>query len=289
MIETPGPRLRDVIRGYVLLPHAVPILVVLAATAAFALVAADGWPGAWPMAWLLGAMLGGQIAVGAVNELVDADLDAVSRPDKPIPAGLVSLRGARIMTTVGIVAMLLLGQRLGLDALALCALGTGVGVSYSLWFKRTIWSWVPYLVALPLLPIWVWSALAEVDPDLLVIYPVGAAAVVAVNLAQSLPDVASDRASGVRTLAAELGPGPARSACWGTMLFAAVLASVLAVWLTDRPTVVWLAAAVAVGLVAVNAVLWGRDERRGAMAAFPCVALGAAALGVGWAAAVVAT
>ena len=283
------PRLRDVVRGYVLLPHAVPILIVLTATAAFALVAADGWPGAGPMTWLLGSMLGGQLAVGAVNELVDADLDAVSRPDKPIPAGLVSVRGARVMTAVGVVAMLLLGRRLGFDALALCALGTGVGVSYSLWFKRTIWSWVPYLVALPLLPIWVWTALAEIDPALLAIYPVGAAAVVAVNLAQSLPDVASDRASGVRTLAAALGPVRARSVCWGAMLAAATLASTLAAWLTDRPTFVWLAAAVVVGLVAVNALVWSGDARRGGLAAFPCVAIGAVALGVGWAAAVVAS
>ena len=38
----------------------------------------------------------------------------------------------------------------------------------------------------------------------------------------------------------------------------------------------------------VDAVLWRRDARTGALAAFPCVALGAVALGVGWAAALVA-
>ena len=289
MTEAEQPALRDVVRGYILLPHVVPILVVLTATAAFALVAAGGWPGAGPMTWLLGSILGGQLAVGAVNELVDADLDAVSRPDKPIPAGLVSLRGARVMTVDGLVAMAVLGGRLGLDALALCALGTGFGISYSLWFKRTIWSWVPYLLALPLLPIWVWSALDEVDPALLAIYPVGAAAVIAVNLAQSLPDVASDRASGVRTLAVALGPDRARTTCWGAMVLAAALASALAPWLTDRAAYVWVAAALACVLVVANLVVWRLDARRGALAAFPCNALGAVALGVGWAAAVVAT
>jgi len=239
------------------------------------------------MTWLLGSMLGGQIAVGAVNELVDADLDAVSRPDKPIPAGLVTVRGARVMTTAGIVVMVVLGQRLGLEALSLCALGTGVGVSYSLWFKRTIWSWVPYLVALPLLPIWVWSALDEVDPALLVIYPIGAAAVVAVNLAQSLPDIASDQASGVRTLAVALGPISAHWACWGAMALAAALTVALSVWLTDRAIYVWIAAVLAVGLIGVDLAIWRQDARRGALASFPCVALGAAALGVGWAAAAV--
>ena len=289
MTDVQQPTLRDVVRGYVLLPHAVPILVVLTATAAFGVVATGGWPGAGPMTWLLGSMLGGQIAVGAVNELVDVELDAVSRPDKPIPAGLVSPRGARVMTAAGIVAMVVLGGRLGFEALALCAFGTGIGVSYSLWFKRTIWSWVPYLVALPLLPIWVWSALDEVDPTLLVIYPVGAAAVIAVNLAQSLPDVASDRASGVRTLAVALGSARARTACWGAMVSAAALASALALWLTDRAAYVWASAGLACALVVANLVVWRMNARRGALAAFPCVALGAVALGVGWAAAMAAT
>lgn len=288
MTSSRGHALRDIVRGYVLLPHAVPILVVLTATAAFGLIAAGGWPGAWPMAWLLGSMLGGQIAIGAVNELVDADLDAVSRPDKPIPAGLVSLHGARVMTIAGIVTMVVLGQRLGLEALALCALGTGVGVSYSLWFKRTIWSWVPYLVALPLLPIWVWSALDVVDPALLVIYPVGAAAGVAVNIAQSLPDIESDRASGVRTLAVALGPDRAPQACWAAMLVASALAAVLGPWLTDRARYVWIGAVVAWGLVAISMLVWRRDGRIGALTAFPCVALGAVALGVGWVAAMAA-
>ena len=285
----PRPPTHDVVRGYLVLPHAVPILVVLTATAAFALVAAGGWPGAGPMAWLLGSMLGGQLAVGAVNELVDADLDAVSRPGKPIPAGLVSLRGARVVTAVGLAAMVALGLPLGGEAVAVCALGNGVGVAYSLWFKRTIWSWVPYLVALPLLPIWVWGALDQVDPGLLVLYPVGAAAVVAVNIAQSLPDVAGDRASGVRSLAAALGPGRAHRVCWAAMLAATGLASALAVRLTDRPAYVWLAATLAVALVATDALLWRRDARVGALVAFPSIALGAVALGVGWAAAIVAS
>ena len=285
-----GPRrqhLIQVLRGYLLLPHAVPVMVVMTATAAFALIAAGGWPGAGPMARLLGAMLGGQVAIGAVNELVDVELDRVNRPDKPIPAGLVSERGARIVVALGIAAMVALSSTFGLASLLLCALGTGCGIAYSLWFKRTIWSWVPYLIALPLLPIWIWTALDEIDPTLFAVYPLGAGAVVAVQLAQSLPDVAGDRTAGVRTLAVALGERNARLACWGAMALTAAGAALLAPWLTDRPVIVLAATVVALSLVGLDVLLWRRDPRLGIQVAFPCVAVATVILGLAWAAAMI--
>ncbi len=275
------------LRGYLVLPHAVPIIVVMTATAGFAVVAAGGWPGGWQLFWLLGAMFGAQLVIGVVNELVDADLDAVAKPKKPIPAGVVSRRGARIVALGGVILMATFSVQLGLASLALCSLGTATGVAYSLWFKRTIWSWIPYLVALPLLPIWVWTALSTVDRGLLAIYPIGAAAIVAVQIAQSLPDIDADRGSNVRTLAVALGSSRARYSCWGATLLAALLAAGLAPGLTDDPWWVWLAAAVACGLVGVNAIIWKRDANTGALACFPCIAIGVAALGIGWAAALV--
>lgn len=281
---THAPRFppRQVVRGYLVLPHAVPIVVVMIATAAFAVIAADGWPGLAPLVCLLGAMLGGQLAIGAVNELVDADLDAISKPDKPIPAGLVSRRGAWIVVAGGVIAMSAFSLRFSLQAFVLCALGTGVGVAYSLWFKRTIWSWIPYLIALPLLPIWVWAALSRVRLDMLAIFPIGAAAVFAIHLAQSLPDVAADRIARVKTLAVALGADRARRLCWGALILAATLAAALAPWLTGHPAYVWLAACLACGLVGVNAIIWERNPRSGVMACFPCIAAGAVALGIGW-------
>lgn len=287
MTSQTRPTRLQMVRGYVVLPHAVPIIVVMTATAALALVAAGGWPGTGVMLRLLGAMLGGQVAIGAVNELVDVNLDHASRPDKPIPAGIVSERGARLMAAAGIGVMVLLGATFDAVPLALLALGTGTGIAYSFWFKHTIWSWVPYLVALPLLPIWVWSTLDRVDPALVAAWPIGASATIAVQIAQSLPDVESDRAAGIRTLAVALGAEQGRIACWGAMLLAAGIGVALAPWLTSRPSPVWLAAALTAALVAVNVLLWRRDPRRGVLACFPLMASGVALLGVGWAAAVV--
>lgn len=287
MNTTPRPDRRQVLRGYLLLPHAVPIIVVMTATAAFALIAAGGWPGLGAMVRLLGAMLGGQLAVGAVNELVDVELDRVAKPHKPIPAGIVSERGARIVTACGLVVMAALSLTFGISSFLLCTLGTGTGIAYSLWFKRTIWSWVPYLVALPLLPIWVWAALSEIDPGIFAVYPVGALAVIAVQLAQSLPDVEGDRATGVRTLAVALGEVNARRACWGATLTAAGLASLLAPLLTDHPIPVWVATGIAIVLVGVNIALVIRYPRTGTLACFPLTAAAVVVLGLGWGLAIV--
>lgn len=282
MTRTDRPTWRQVIHGYLVLPHAVPIIVVMAATAAFALIAARGWPGTGQMTWLLLAMFGGQLAIGAVNEIVDADLDAQTKPTKPIPAGLVSRRGAWVMTSAGLVAMTLASLTFSVPVFLVCALGTVVGIAYSVWFKRTIWAWIPYLIALPLLPIWVWLALSEVDPGLFAIYPIGAAAVVAVQIAQSIPDVEADAQGNVRTLAVALGPRYARLACWGALGLAALLAAVMAPWLTGSARWVWGAAVIAGALVTVNAAIWARDARAGALACFPCIAASAVILGIGW-------
>jgi hypothetical protein len=69
---------------------------------------------------------------------------------------------------------------------------------------------------------------------------------------------------------------------------AALLAAFLAPWLTDRPGRVWIATTVAGFLIGLNAIIWSRNPRSGAMACFPCVATGAVTVGVGWAAALVA-
>ena len=140
------------LQGYVLLPHLVPLLVVEAATVAFAVVAWGSLPPRSLLLPLVLAMLGGQLAIGALNELVDLPLDAVAKPQKPLPSGAVSIAGAREMVVVGLVMMTGFGLSFGLPAFALLALGTGLGLAYDLWLKRTSWSWLPYMVALPLLP-----------------------------------------------------------------------------------------------------------------------------------------
>lgn len=272
----------DVLRAYLVLPHAVPILAVLAATAAFAFVAAWGWPGLVNLICLVGAMFGGQLAVGATNELVDVELDRLSKPYKPIPAGLVTRRGAMTLVLAGLLLMVAFSVRFSIEAFLLCALGNGTGIAYSIWFKRTVWSWIPYTVAVPLIPIWVWTALDAVPIRMLAIYPLAVPAVIALQLAQSMPDIKSDRSAGVRTLAVELGDKWARRVTWACVLLPLGIAASTASWTTEHPEWVWASCLVSGGLLATNIIIWQRDPRRGVMSAFPLISAAVVVLGVGW-------
>ena len=266
---------RRTVRGYLLLPHLAPILVVELATAAFAVIAWGGLPPEHRLGPLLLAMLGGQLAIGATNELVDLPYDAVGKPWKPLPSGDVSIRGARVVLAVGLFMMVAFGSRFGTLPFALLAAGTGLGIAYDLWFKRTVWSWLPYLLALPLLPVWVFASLGKPEPRLLLLYPLGALATVGVHFAQALPDVAIDRAAGLRTGTTRLGQQLTFVVAWLTTLSAPPLAW-LAAWQlgVDRPFVaIELAAALALVLLASNVILIFINRPVGIAVCFPLVAL----------------
>lgn len=280
-----GDSRRRVALGYLRLPHAAPLLVVVGLTVALAIVVAGGWPPAWRLALMTLAMLGGQVVVGVANEIVDLDNDRATKPDKPIPAGLVSLRGAGIAMAAGAALTVAAGAPLGGAAFLLVVVGNGIGVAYSIWFKRTMFAWVPYLAALPLLPIWAAVALDRFRPALLALYPLGALAVVGVYLAHSAPDIAADRRAGLRTLTTRLGERGTLAAAWSTSIFSAAL-----IVLLDRVVggggagILW-AAGLTVAMTAGNAALHVVRPAAAVSTLFPVTAVGAGMLGLAWVAA----
>ena len=271
-------------RGYLLLPHLVPVLVVELATAAFAVIAWGGMPSPQLLLPLLLAMLGGQLAIGATNELVDLPFDAVGKPSKPLPSGEVSIRGARLMVVIGLTTMILFGLRFGIPAFVLLALGTGLGIAYDLWFKRTAWSWLPYLLALPLLPIWVFTALGKPEPRLLLLYPLGALAAVGVHLAQALPDATIDREAGLETVTSRSGEVRTFISAWLATLTAPVLGWFAAAWLGANQSfsLIALAAGFALVLLTINVILLIANRRVGTAACFPLVAIATLGSGLAW-------
>lgn len=278
-------QLRTII-AYARLPHFVPIVAVLATTAFTALVISGNNLTLSALTRLLLAMLGAQIAIGIVNELVDAEQDAATKPDKPIPAGTVSTRGALLLGCAGLALMIVFGWTSGPRSFALLLTGAAAGIAYSLWFKQTRFAWLPYLVALPLLPNWVAVSVAQWTAALLLLFLLGAPGVIAVQLAQSVPDVAADRIAGLQTCTTRLGERRSMLLSWAALL--ATMAGFIFLGLLTRHREWWLFLAAILSLLVVlsDVLLYRFQPRTGVMAAFPCAVTAVSLLGIAWIAAV---
>ena len=97
-----------------------------------------------------------QVSIGALNDVHDAADDAGRKPGKPIPAGLVGVPVARAVVlggaAVGLGARAFVDRRIGLLGLVVLLIGYG----YDLVAKGTAWSWVPFAVGIPILPVYGW-------------------------------------------------------------------------------------------------------------------------------------
>lgn len=169
------------------------------------------------------ALLTGQLTIGWLNDLVDADHDAAAgRTGKPVAAGQLPrpvLTGALVGTSgLCVVASLALGVLPGLLHLA----AVGSAWAYDLRLKVTVASPLPYLVSFGLLPAIAATAAGAPVPWLLV----GAAGVlgVAAHFANTVPDAVADAVTGVRGLPQRLGPRRSQLvAAGGVVLACAVL------------------------------------------------------------------
>jgi 4-hydroxybenzoate polyprenyltransferase len=166
-----------------------------------------------PTAIRLGiAMTALQLGIGAVNDLVDAPRDAGHKPGKPIPSGLVSTRGAGLVATGAFLLGLVLAASFGPLVAGLAMLVIGIGLAYDLRLKGTPWSWLPFAVGIPILPVFGWSgATGGLAPMFAVLIPAAVAGGAALAIGNSFVDVERDRAAGVSSVAVALGE---RSARW---------------------------------------------------------------------------
>jgi len=86
----------------------------------------------------------------------------------------------------------------------------GIGFAYDLWAKGTAFSWLPFALGIPILPVYGWLGAAGSLPDLFaVLVPVAAVAGAALAIANALIDLERDREAGVSSIALALGRGPA--------------------------------------------------------------------------------
>jgi 4-hydroxybenzoate polyprenyltransferase len=228
-------------------------------------------------------MFAAQSAIGIVNDCVDRELDAVTKPWKPIPAGAVSPAAARRLGALAAASALLLGATFGPAAWALSTAGMGVGLAYDLRLKRSAFSGLTYAVALPLLPLWVWTAVGRFTPALLWVWPVGLVLGGALQVANALPDLEGDAAEGVRGTAQRLGRRGALAVAWGGYLMAVLGALGLGIALGHDRRVLILGGTMAVVLLAAAIAAYVRHPGSGSLqVGWSLLAPGAGVLAVAW-------
>jgi 4-hydroxybenzoate polyprenyltransferase len=169
-----------------------------------------------------------QASIGSLNDVVDAPRDAGRTPPKPIPGGLVSRAAA--LTVVAVAAILGVASSMpsGAPTTALAVVVLGIGYAYDLGFKGTAWSWLPFAVGIPLLPVYGWLGAAGVLPAAFaILLPAAVMAGAGLAVSNALADIERDTAAGTDSVATRLG---ARRA-W--TIQAILLAGVVgAAWLT---------------------------------------------------------
>ena len=223
-----------------------------------------------------------QFGIGATNDVVDAPRDAGHKPGKPIPAGLVGRSAAMVVAVAAFGTALLLSLASGLPTIALALVVIGIGLAYDLLLKGTPWSWLPFAVGIPILPVFGWvGATGTLPPTFALLVPVAVAAGAAVAIANALVDVERDRAAGASSIASALGPRRAWTVQAG-LVVAVVAVAVASAALLDASTAEILAVAAA-GVLPVAGLGLGRgggpDRRE---RAWQLEAIGLAVMGVVW-------
>ena len=156
-------------------------------------------------------------SVGSLNDYCDYALDAMAKPAKPLVRGLVSgnyaLRQAWVLGPIG----LLLSLALSWQTACFAAIVLLFGVWYDVWAKRSVFSWVPYAVGIPTLPMWGFAAAGRFERELLLVYPMGAMLSLGLNVSQTLPDREDDAAFGLKGLVHRLDQRSALWLGWGSL------------------------------------------------------------------------
>jgi 4-hydroxybenzoate polyprenyltransferase len=201
-----------------------------------------------------------QASIGALNDLHDATDDAGRKPGKPIPAGLVSVPVARGVVVVGAVLGIGLAALTDPVIAVLAVVVLAIGYGYDLAFKGMAWSWLPFAVGIPILPVYGWlGAGSDLPPFFVALLPMAVLAGAALAIANARADLERDQAAGTISVATRLG----LEGSW--LLHAGLWGIALAIglgWLVFRGVglVGALPVVVAAGLI-VAVVFWSR--RRG--------------------------
>jgi 4-hydroxybenzoate polyprenyltransferase len=229
------------------------------------------------------AMTALQGSIGALNDVIDAPTDAGRKPGKPIPSGLIAPRTAWavVVAGAGLGFGLALASGGALAFLALVVLA--IGYAYDIAFKGTAWSWLPFAVGIPLLPVFGWlGAAGRLPVSFAILVPVAVVGGAALAIANARADTERDAAAGVDSVALRLGAW--RSwAVHAVLLIAVVGAAIATLSVAGEGASSALALAVVAGIVVGAGVVLGRTGGSGRRErAWELEAVGLGLLAVAW-------
>ena len=222
-------QLNERLLGLYLLSHPVPVLMHILAVTLFTLLAS--WHHfAWSIIGLvIGAHAAMQLSIAMINDYCDRQRDVQGKPDKPIPRGLISprvaLAGGLVMTALMVAMLVPLPPLAWIITLGYLALGHG----YNLRLKSTPYRGLVFALAMPLIPLYAFAGVGRATPFLFWLVPVGFLLGIALNLANSLPDLEADFRNGTSTLAGMLGLKRSFIACQLFIVMSAALIGVLTI------------------------------------------------------------
>ncbi len=234
------------------------------------------------------AMLALQASIGALNDLVDAPRDAGRKPGKPIPAGLVSRTAAQAVAIAAAVIGLVLSVPSGPLTVALAVAVLAIGYAYDLAAKGTAWSWLPFAIGIPLLPVFAWYGTTAALPAFFrVLVPAAVGAGAALAIANARADLERDVAAGIDSIAIRLGHD--RAWLVSTTLFVVIGVVAVVTMLAARAPIATVVGAISgIALIAIGVDAGRNRSPRHLERAWELDAIGIAVLAAAWLAGVAA-
>ena len=229
-----------------------------------------------------------QCSIGTLNDIHDAAADDGRIPPKPIPSGLVSAPAAWVVAIGSAIVGLGLAWTAGLIVVGLALIVLAIGFGYDLLAKGTPWSWLPFALGIPLLPVYGWvGAVGSVPSFFVALVPLAVLAGAALAVANGRADLEQDRRAGERSIATSLGDRRAWSIHVG--LWAVVVLVAVGWLLGDGAPVAGIIAVVAVGAALLAVALAGRTGTAESLErVWEAEAVAAGIAAVAWLAAVLA-
>jgi 4-hydroxybenzoate polyprenyltransferase len=182
-------------------------------------------------------------------------------------------------------AGLVLGWSAGPFGPAVVLLGVvvlAIGFSYDLRFKGTAWSWLPFAVGIPLLPVYGWvGATGGVPASFVVLVPAAVVAGAGLAVANARADESRDRESGTTSVATRLG------GLWSwrvdAVLLSVVVGAAFVTLLAGGAGAISLVGAVVAAVIVAAGLGIGRSDDAGRRErAWELQAVGVAVLAAAW-------